>query len=143
MGIENGKEKFNMKAEIERTLGNIRNVGPGKSVGYLPIETITDYCGSSAEQLINESRAKGFEAKIFIGQEWPGHQGSLFVYDRNALQELLNKNREILLQAGWPTEADTFVANLHIQVPIGTPLYKLIAQAFGDKFSENLEPDEP
>ena len=55
MGIENGKNEFNMEAEIERTLGSIKNVGPTKPIGYLPIETITDYCGSNVQVLIKES----------------------------------------------------------------------------------------
>lgn len=139
MGIENGENKFNMEAEIERTLGSIRNVGAVKPVGYLPIETITGYCKSDLQALISESETRGLETKIFTGPEWPGHQGSLYVYDRNALQALLNEGREILAQAGWPTEAEEFVAHLHVQVPIGTPLFKLIARAFGDKFSESLE----
>lgn len=139
MGIENREYKFNREAEIEEMLGDIRNVGPAKPVGYLPIEEITDYSKSGVQTLISESKTRGLETRIFTDHVWPGYRGSLWVYDRIALQALLNKDREILVQAGWPTEADEFVAHLYVQEPIGTPLYKLIARAFGDKFSESLE----
>ncbi len=139
MGIER-ENKTKSQVEAESILRDIKNVGPNKPVGYLPIETITHYCKSNLEDLVSESKANGLETRIFTGDQWPGYQGSLYVYDRAALQALLYKDKSILIQAGWPVMADTFVENLHVQVPIGTPLFKLIARAFGDSFNENLDP---
>lgn len=117
-------------------------VGPDKPVGYLPIETIESYTGKNLEDVMVYLKNKGLEVKIFTGPEWPGFNGALYVYDKAVLQRLLDENRQILLEAYWPTSADDFVANLKKQEKIGTPIFKIIANAFGDKFSEELESEE-
>lgn len=138
MGIEDAHHDDPLERDKEEALNNIRNIGPKKPVGYLPLETITDYCGQDLDQFVAECRARGHETRIFRGSQWPGLTGSLYVYDRDSLQTLLDDSRAILEQEGWPFDADGFVANLYVEVPEGTPIFKLIARAFGDKFSESL-----
>lgn len=129
----------NIELDRQRVLDSIKKVGPDKPVGYLPVDSITNYCGVDPEDLITSSEEKGLKIKIFEGETWPGGK-ALYVYDKTALQCLLDENKDTLIFEGWPTDADQFVENLDFQVPIGTPMYKLIAKAFGDKFSEQLEP---
>lgn len=139
--MENIENKFSREQYVKDILDDIKMVGSSKPIGYLPLETITGYCKVNIDNLIAECHQKGLQTRIFTEKKWPGYTGSLWVYDLKALQKLLDENRDILISANWPTEADAFISNLYIDVPIGTPLYKLIAKAFNDTFSENLEAD--
>lgn len=131
-----------IEQDKRRSWQQLDAVGPDKPVGYLPVETIESYVGKRLQDVMAYLQNKGLEVKIFTGPEWPGFQGSLYVYDKAVLQKLLDENRQILSEAHWPTDADEFVANFKVQEKIGTPIYKLIAKAFGDKFSEELEAEE-
>ncbi len=128
-------------SDTERCWRDIETVGPMKPVGYLPIETIEDYIGKNLEAVIRHMKRKGLEVKIFTGKGWPGFRGSLYVYDKVTLQKLLDDNKQVLVDANWPTTADDFVANLKKMEHAGTPIYKLIAKTFADKFAENQEPE--
>ena len=58
----------------------------------------------------------------------------LYLYDVHALQELLQRNLDVLEAAGWPTDPEEFILRMNTEdAPLGTPLYDLIADAFGDK----------
>lgn len=118
------------------------SVGPDKPIGYLPIETIENYVGKKVDEVIKHLQKKGLEVKIFTGVEWPGFKGSLYTYDKVALQKVLDENKSILIDANWPVSADEFIENLKVQEKIDTPIYKVIAMTFGDKFSEELKLDE-
>lgn len=139
-------EKLNENFEIEqdklRAWSGLDKVGPGKPVGYLPIDTIKGYIGKDLDEVVKYLEDKGLEVRLFTDFGWPGLDGSLYAYDRAALQKLLDENKQILIDSGWPTDADDFVANLKVDAKIGTPIYKLIAKAFDDKVSESLESDE-
>lgn len=118
----------------EGWLTDMESVGQEKPVGNMPIGTLEDDLQKNLEEIIKHFKDKGLEAKVFINPEPPNYKGTLCVYDKAALQKILDTNRQILLQANWPTEADEFVANLHIvQEKFGTPVYKVIAKAFGNK----------
>lgn len=131
-----------IEQDKRRTWQQLDTVGPSKPVGYFPVETIESYVGKKLEEVMAYLQNKGLEVKIFTGSEWPGFHGALYIYDKAVLQRLLDENRQILLEARWPTSADDFVANLKRQEKIGTPIFKIIAKAFGDKFSEGLESEE-
>ncbi|MFA6024231.1 MAG: hypothetical protein WC777_03380 [Candidatus Gracilibacteria bacterium] len=138
MAMEGPNYDDPIEQDKQHALNQIRTIGPEKPVGYLPVETITGYCGQNFDVFVAECRQRGHETRIFTGGGWPGFSGSLYVYDKVSLQNLLNRNQSILEQSGWPLNPDEFVANLHVWVQEGTPIFKLIAQAFGDKFSESL-----
>lgn len=140
--MEKLQENFEVEQDKLRAWSGLDRVGPGKSVGYLPIETIRGYIGKDLDEVATYLKDKGLEVRIFTDFGWPGLDGSLYVYDKMALQKLLDENKQVLIDAGWPTDADGFVANLKVNAKIGTPIFKLIAKAFDDKASESLELDE-
>jgi hypothetical protein len=128
-----------IEQDKQRAWSGLEKVGPDKPVGYLPLDTIESYLGKNVDEVAEYLRSKGLEVRIFTGPEWPGFNGSLYAYNKIALQKLLDENKQILIAADWPIVADEFVANLKVNARIGTPIYKVIAKSFADKFTEGLE----
>ena len=62
--------------------------------------------------------------------------GRLFVYSEYYLQCLLDENRGVCEEAGWPTDAVDFVSRVATEkAPGKTAIFDLIADAFGDRFN--------
>lgn len=129
--------KRNNEAEQEKIklLNDLYQVGPQKPLGYLPIDTLIDICKVNPEHLEQELQNKGLKTlKLNEKESNVAYHGALFTYDENALQKLLNEHHDVLEQAGWPSDSESFVRNLRIRVSNdNTPLFNLIADAFGDK----------
>ena len=119
------------KAELWKDLDD---VGKEKPIGCLPIDTITDVLGKNIKEIVKQLAAKGLEVRIFRN-EWASNNGSFYVYDKVALQNLLDENQQVLLDANWPTIADDFIVNIEtMSVEKGTPLDRLIAKTYADKY---------
>ncbi len=111
------------------------NVGPEKPLGYLVVERIKTL-GGDPEMIRREAERKGQLVKSFRIEDGSlnGPGDTLFVADKDALARLLSLNASILLEAGWPTEPETFVDFVATHAaPFKTKLYDIIADAFGDK----------
>jgi hypothetical protein len=60
----------------------------------------------------------------------------LYVWDQPALAALLRRRADVLQAAGWPVEPEAFVArHREARAEPLTPLYDLIADAYGDRFN--------
>jgi hypothetical protein len=105
-------------------LDDLRNVGPNKPIGYLPISTIKNQ-GVDIDQLVSELGIKNLETVIV--------KDFLYVFHRESLTQLLAVNQNILIENNWPVDVEGFIENItHIRAESGTPLFKLIAHAFAD-----------
>jgi hypothetical protein len=84
-------------------------VGSGKAVGYLPLRTVKHVLGLEVEEVISDATDRGLKA-ISIG---PRHccikSGALYVFDPDALEELLRSASDILNSVGSPTDPEMFV----------------------------------
>lgn len=126
------EESFPSK-EIERMLNDLRLVGPNKPVGYLPLSTITGICKTDVAKLTQDLEQKGLKTIIFNQQESNVGGGALYAYDENALHKLLDTNKNLLTNSGWPTEPELFIRNLKNHAERKTELFDLVADSFGDK----------
>ena len=117
---------------IDPIIEDIENVGPNKAIGYLPYFFI-ESTGIPLETLIDNAREKGLVAKFYKPEECSVYSGALYVYDREALQILLNNNTETLEHSGWPKEAqDFFEYHVTNHAEGKTPLFDLIADCYAD-----------
>jgi hypothetical protein len=115
-------------------LPDLENVGQTKMLGYLPLSSIEEFCTKECDQLIAEAKAKNLAAVKFSRYQTTDYSGSLYIYDREKLQEFLNEpyNHAILKKSRWPTDADKFVVKVaSVEARNPSPLYNLIAFAFG------------
>jgi hypothetical protein len=116
-----------------RILDDLRNIGPDKPLGYLPISTINKYLKSDMQNLIREAEEKGLFVKIFRDGEVPITGGALFMADVTALDQLIKLHERTLKAFGWPIEPKEFleyVATRH--APNKTKLFDVVADAFAD-----------
>lgn len=119
---------------VTRSMNDLMAVGTDKLVGYLPLKTLDVY-RQDPEQVREELMRRGLTVAV--------HRGHLYAYDRPALATLLQANESIVRSARWPTDPDAFVKNLNRKLaPLGSPLFRLIADAFGDVSPREL-PEHP
>jgi hypothetical protein len=118
--------------DIESGLNDLRSVGPEKPVGYLPVNSLVSYFRSTPEVWIQF--AIQHHLKVLFASHPKGIAPFMYLYHPSALETLLKKNAHILEAADWPTDPEEFIRRMTVEyAPIGTPLYDLIADAFGDK----------
>ena len=90
-------------------LESLTLVGPAKSVGYLPIQTVTQVLGLNVGDVITQAMARGLKA-ILIG---PHHccikSGALYVFDAVALEAVLRVGAVTLEQVSAPADPEMFV----------------------------------
>lgn len=119
------------RKEKEELLNDLRLVGEEKPLGYLPIPTLREICGTDPQKMREELESKGIVVVEFQEEECRVAGGALYAYDRNVLGRLLESGKTILEKNGWPTDPDGFVR--HLKVFGGDPdLYHLIMRAFAD-----------
>ncbi len=138
-------------------LTDLLDVGSKKPMGYLPMRYIEGedhvIAGEVTYALKDKLEARGLRAAIYgprrmsaPGQKFSGASGAssdqLYVWDRAALQKLIDRNRELLNVAEWPTQADEFahqVATVLADRNDNPELHCLVGQAFNDsRFRSNV-----
>ena len=110
-------------------LDDFFNIGPNKPMGYLEIFEIISRCEADPCQL-----EKYLNIQVITTKRYNADTSEcLYAYDKQALSDLLERNKEVLEKANWPTDPDNFVKQIaSIEVESGQPLYDLIADAFAD-----------
>lgn len=59
---------------------------------------------------------------------------SLYVYNKKNLQKLLDKNKNILVEAKWPTDANKFIYYMsYVHAPANSAIFDLIYKCFDDQ----------
>jgi hypothetical protein len=118
-------------------LNDVRNVGPAKPVGYLPLSTIRAY-GGNIRTLASEAKRKDFIVRLFCEGEAPIVSGALFVASPVALTKLLKKHKDTVAAFGWSSNPETFLEEIATrQATPKTKLYDVVADAFADYENQN------
>jgi len=114
---------------------NLFEVGPQKPMGYLNWGFIQEN-GYDVEAFAEHFEGEG-KCTLMV-EPHCGHFtcGTLYVYDPESLQALLDKHAYILRAEGWPEDADAFVSLVSDESVNGhthQALYRLIGVAFNDQ----------
>ena len=125
-------KKENSSEKIEKMLSDLRRVGPDKPLGYLAIDTLINICKVDPDKLEQELKEKGLKTLRLEYPETNVVGGALFAYDEDVLKQLLENNRVVLEEAGWPIDAEAFVRHLKIFAS-NVDIYNIIAEAYGNK----------
>ena len=115
---------------FDRFLGDIWQVGPEKPLGYLPMSMVNSYKPTlNPDYLIEKLRERGLKLVLIpVGNS----NTFLYVYDQEALSNLLTQNKHILSEANWPSTPLEFVQKVSGKAVPQGPLFDLIADAFAD-----------
>ena len=84
------------EAEAERLLIDLRQIGPNKTIGYLPFYTIRKFLQLSPEVIAADAAARGLASQLFGPAKCCIKSGALYVYDRKGLAQLLVTHADIL-----------------------------------------------
>ena len=112
-------------------------VGTKKPMGYLPLSSILFYGGQGAfKDLVHWAHANNYCTRCYDEQFCNVGSGALFVWDELMLREVLDKYKEILIDAEIPIEPKAFVKYIvkyTVFSEVNLPAYIVIGYAFGDK----------
>ena len=126
------KQPMPTEAERGAYLKDLRQVGPSKSVGYLPLSTIRNFAHLSPESVAAQATANGLTAVEFSSKRCCIKSGALYVYDPAALARLLLAHADVLEANDFPLDPDRFVAHIaKTWFRQNHPAHSVIAQAFG------------
>lgn len=120
----------------EELLSHLYDVGRSKSLGYLPLSTLTEVCDTSIQTIIDYAKAKNLEHRIYTQEECDIGSGAIFVYDERMLLGILQSNKETLAQAKIPT--DNVMDYIHYinKVPVLEEKYPLAYRVIGKTFND-------
>jgi 8-oxo-dGTP pyrophosphatase MutT (NUDIX family) len=120
-------------SEIDQIVEAHTKVGQTKPVSYLPINTIESVLKLTIDRYESLIRETGAECAIFSESETCIRSGAVFAFDPTALMSVLQANRELLAEHGWPQTPAVFISKIAAQwVDEGHPLISVIRRAFGD-----------
>jgi hypothetical protein len=119
--------------ERNRILRSLILIGPKKAVGYLPLYTI-EGLGLRSEDIQTECASKDLVAVELGSTVCCIQSGALYVYDRSALEKLLNSSSANLKANDWPTDPDAFVRAIAMTwMEADHTIMPLIRKAFADE----------
>src|ERR1700739_4609830 len=95
--------------ERKRIMVSITGVGLRKPIGYLPLNTITNFLEVSADTLADDARSRGLATVTLTRDKCCINSGALYVYDYDSLAKLLLAFAETLSGCGLSTDPDEFV----------------------------------
>ncbi len=133
--LRDARERSGCCPQCAPAMWHLFEVGETKALGYLDLETIREN-GHEPEALAQELRQRGLRTMFVEPSPDRFDFGALYVYDERALGELLAKHVDILRDAGWPEDVETFVdrvANVSADPRGEMDLYRLIGVAFNDQ----------
>ena len=115
-------------------LRSLTDVGVSKPVGYLPLETIRKCIRATPRSVADAAKARGLATARFYAKDCRIYSGALYVYDRQALSELLRADAEAVSAAELPLDPEDFVKLIAtVTFEQDHLAYPIIAAAFGDK----------
>ena len=120
---------------------DLLNVGKTKALGYLPLMTITN-CGNgnSLSTLIIWVCHNNLDFEIHTH----GHTGSgaLYIWNTKQLEDILIKNKEVLIKAGVPITPKEYVHYIEHNTVFSQKYpeaYEIIGKTFNDRRFRNKE----
>jgi hypothetical protein len=89
-----------------QAMDSLDQVGAAKSVGYLPLRTITSNLGQDIEQLKSHYEGAGLQVKIFPPEATCIYSGAFFVYDRRQVEQAIEKFKSQIARSEWRSDPD-------------------------------------
>jgi hypothetical protein len=110
------------------------NVGRGKPVSYLPINTVEKIIGISIQAYTAEIGKSGNKFAIFSEKECCIKSGAVYSYNNDELNNILNKHKDVLHKNKWPATPDGFIKRIASEwLDEQHPMMPIIKEAFGDE----------
>jgi len=123
----------------KKVLDDLYRVGPDKPMGSF--QTLkTKRCKVNVTELRTYLESIGIKTVLYGETGCIRYSGGLlsnketvYAYDEEALQKLIDENKSVLEKYDWPTDAASFVKMSHYSVCEIKPVRRVLCLAFDDK----------
>lgn len=123
--------------DARRIIEDHLNLGCHKAVSYLPIATVEKVLKMDVREYERLIEGRGNNAAIFTADTSCIKSGAIYAFCRSALDRILQENKDILMEQGWPITAHAFVGRIASQwVDDQSPILPIIRRAFGDSMTQ-------
>lgn len=116
-------------------LSDLYNVGKVKSVGYLPLTTLTKTCSTPISAIIDY--ANNNNLKVIVLHWCRVKSGAIYLYSEDMLTELLRKQSYVLNSANIPCNNSLkfikYIAKKAVSAAKYPLAFAVIAKCFNDK----------
>ena len=121
----------------EELLNDLFAVGKEKSLGYLPINTLTNICCVKIEEMLDFADKNKLKSLLLSPDECTINSGAIFLYDDEMLSQILFENKKILAKAKVPCSTnETFIrhiANHFVYAEKHPSAYQVVGKTFNDE----------
>lgn len=112
---------------------SLDDVGQGKAVGYLPLATLKNVLGVSADKIRESYLARGLNVKIFNEDASCIKGGAIFVYDTELFQGIIDRFDQDILAHGWSDDVESIIERIAIEWYCeNDPLMPFIKALYGE-----------
>lgn len=119
---------------------DLLSIGKNKSVGYLPLGTITNKEFGGYNEIIKDiiswSDYKNYNHILYSMSECSIFSGALYIYDQITLSSILFTYKDILENAGIPITPNEYITYINKNIVYNhlfPEAYKVIGLTFADK----------
>jgi hypothetical protein len=123
--------------QVEDLLSDLYEVGISKSLGYLPLDTLTDVCNTDIQDIIKHSHRKNLGCLTYTQEESGIGSGSIFLYDEDMLMNILQTNKKVLIKAKVPIDSAISYINYLIRVHVSEEKHPLAYEVIGKTFNDH------
>lgn len=128
----------------KQLLDDLYNVGKKKSLGYLPVETLTEMCNKSILDMVDYANKNELKWIIFDYKDCVIGGGAIYMYDETMLNKILKEYSSVLTNSGVPCDScDNYINYIskHIVSERKYPeAHRVIGLTFNDiRYRHHLE----
>jgi hypothetical protein len=118
---------------LQEMIKSHTEVGPGKPLSYLPINTIVNVLGMTVEEYQRLVSTAGNDSILLDENRCCIRSGAVYAFSEKSLDGLLKSNFDLLVMFGWPSRSRDFVEKIAVEwVDENHPIFPIVQQAFGD-----------
>ena len=116
------------------TLNDLLDISANKPLGYKLINDLKTLSKVDPNNIEEQLKKKGLSTLMLTGSECSMKGGALYAWHEKHLKALLKQHQKTLQAYNWPINTSSFVKRCAIEwADEKTPLFDIIADAFGDK----------
>jgi hypothetical protein len=131
------KDLIDIEKSYKDMLNDLLDVGKTKSLGYLPLSTLTKLCESSVSEMIDYANKNNLGWVLYEEGRCDVCSGALYLFHEKQLMNMLDCNRAVLDDAGVPNsnaiEYIHYISSDTVYSEKYPLAYEVVGRTFNDK----------
>ena len=114
-------------------LNSLTEVGSTKSVGYLPLRTITKLLKIPVDEIRENLNSPTVRTMVFQEDQTCISGGALFAFDDRMMRSIIDRHHQVLQEQKWPPDSSDIIGKLAEEwYERDNPVMPFIRELFGD-----------